>query len=108
MTSAEFRRLILDRLKLLLDNLPWQLPTKSGADSAFAPFLFFGINPDLLEKTGCEVSALSEQLKGVFGWKARTTGDGIIPIEERGPAVCELHKVFSEFRERHPQNIESW
>ena len=104
LSHGDFRRLILDRLKLLLDNLPRQLPTKSDTDSAFASFLFFRIDPDLLEKTGCEVSALSEQLKGIFGWQARTTGDGIIRIEERGPAVCALHKVFSEFWEHHPQN----
>jgi hypothetical protein len=43
-------------------------------------------------------------LKGIFGWKARTTGDGIIAIEERGDAVCAMHKVFKEFWEHHPQN----
>jgi len=57
-------RLLLDRLKLLLDNLPRQLPLKSAADSDFSTFLYFELDPDLLEKTGCEVSALSETLKG--------------------------------------------
>ena len=104
LSHDDFRHLILDRLKLLFDNLPWQLPIKSAADSAFTPFLFFQIDPELLEKTGSEISALSEQLKKVFGWQARTTGDGIVPIEERGPAVCALHKVFTEFWERYPEN----
>ncbi len=97
----DFQCLILDRLKPLLENLPRQLPIKSAADSAFAPFLFFQIDSDLLEKTGYEVSALSEQLKRVFGWQARTTGDGIITIAERGPAVCALYKVLSEFWEHY-------
>lgn len=97
-------RLLLDRLKLLLDNLPRQLLLKSAANSAFSTFLYFELDPDLLEKTGCEVSALNETLKGVFGWKARTTGDGIIPIEERGPAACAMHKVLLEFWSRHPEN----
>ena len=107
LSHDDFRSQILDRLKLLLDNLPRQLPLRTGpdwADSKFSQFLFFRIDPDLLEKTGCEVSALSEQLKGIFGWKTRTTGDGIVPIEERGEAVCAMHMVFAEFWERHPEN----
>jgi len=31
-----------------------------------------------MEKTECEVATLSEMLKKVFGWSARTTGDGIV------------------------------
>jgi hypothetical protein len=104
LSHDDFRCQVLDRLKLLLDHLPRQLPIRSAADSAFSSFLFFRIDPDLLEKTGCEVSALSEQLKGIFGWKGRTTGDGIVAIEERGDAVCAMHKVLKEFWECHPQN----
>ncbi|KAF8154878.1 ribonuclease H-like domain-containing protein [Crassisporium funariophilum] len=104
LSHDDFRRHILDRLKLLLDNLPRQLPVKTAAESDFATFLFFRIDPDLLELTGCEVSALSEQLKKVFGWNARTTGDGVVAITERGDAVCAMHKVFTDFWERHPEN----
>lgn len=104
LSHDDFRCHILDRLKLLLDNLPRQLPVKTAAESAFTTFSFFRIDPDLLELTGCEVSALSEQLKKVFGWNARTTGDGIISITERGDAVCAMHKVFRDFWERHPEN----
>lgn len=103
LSHDDFRCQVLDRLKLLLDHLPRQLPIKT-ANSAFSSFLFFKVDPDLLEKTGCEVSALSEQLKVIFGWKAQTTGDGIVSIEERGDAVCAMHKVFAEFWDRHPQN----
>ncbi len=104
LSQNDFRLIILDRLKLLLDNLPEQLPVKSTVDSAFSIFLDFSLDPDLLEKTGCEVSALSEMLKGVFGWEARTTGDGIVSIEERGPAISALHKVLLGFWSRHPEN----
>ena len=67
-SSGEFR-VFLDRLKPLLDNLPQQLPIKNATDSAFTSFLNFQIDPELLERTGCEVSTLSEQL--------RSTGDGV-------------------------------
>ena len=104
LSHEDFRSHILDRLKLLIDNLPRQLPEKTTAESAFATFLEFRIDPELLELTGCEVSALSEQLKRVFGWNARTTGDGIVLINERGTAVSAMHKVLSEIWEHHPEN----
>ena len=104
LSHEDFRCHILDRLKLLIENLPWQLPVKAAAESAFATFLVYRIDPELLELTGCEVSALSEQLKRVFGWNARTTGDGIVSITERGDAVRAMHKVLTEFWERHPEN----
>ena len=81
LSHKDFRCHFLDRIKLLIENLPWQLPVKTEVESVFATFLAFRINPDLLELTGCEVSALSEQLKRVFGWNAR---DGIVSITERG------------------------
>ena len=84
LSHEDFRCHFLDRLKLLIEILPRQLPAKTEAESVFATFLAFRIDPDLLELTGCEVSALSEQLKRVFGWNARTTGDGIVSITEHG------------------------
>ncbi|KAG2116350.1 hypothetical protein BD769DRAFT_1778182 [Suillus cothurnatus] len=53
-------------------------------DSQYPSFLQFSLDPDILEKTGDEVATLGEQLESVFGWKARTSGDGVIPILERG------------------------
>ena len=63
---------------------------KTAAESVF---LSFRIDPDLLELTGCEVSALSEQLKKVFGWNARTTGDGIVPITRHGGCIYQKNVV---------------
>jgi len=55
---------MLGRLKPLLDNLPSQLPAKTALESNFGDFLKFHPDPDsILERIGCEVSALSEHLK---------------------------------------------
>lgn len=97
LSHDDFQSQVLDNLKLLLDHLPWQLPLTNG-DSAFSMFLDFNIDPDLLEKTGCEVSALSEQLKGIFGWSAQTTGDGIVAIDKRGDAISSLCNAYCSCR----------
>ena len=92
---------ILARLKLLLDNLPDALPSHGDKSDAFGLFLMrsddFVLDADWMEKTGCEVATLSEMLKRVFGWSARTTGDGIVEFRERGPAVSAMHGVLSRF-----------
>jgi len=50
--------------KPLLDNLPLsQLPAKTALESNFGDFLKFQPDPDILERTGYEVSPLSEYLK---------------------------------------------
>ncbi|KAF9521628.1 hypothetical protein CPB83DRAFT_900472 [Crepidotus variabilis] len=101
---------VLDHLKLLLDNLPTQLPEHLDGTSKFTDFLNFSLDRDLLENTGSETSTLSEQLKRVFGWQSRTTGDGIVPILERGDAVCAVHGVLLSFWEKYPQDavLQKW
>jgi hypothetical protein len=94
MSIEEFQP-ILTKLKLLLDNLPTELPLRSGSETIYAIFSNFSLNPALREDTGCEVSALSKQLKRVFGWQARSTGDKIIDIVEQGPGIYAIHGVFS-------------
>ena len=92
---------ILNRLRLLLDNLPDALLSYGNKSERFAMFLVqpdkFVLDPDWMEKTECEVSTLSEMLKAVFGWSARTTGDGIVEFKERGPAVSAMHGVLTRF-----------
>jgi hypothetical protein len=85
---------VLTRLDWLLANLPTQLPQNDGAESRYQVFLSFGLDPDILEKNGYEVAMLGEQLKGFFGWKTCTSGDGVIPILERGNAIRKLHPIF--------------
>jgi hypothetical protein len=103
----------LARLHSLLDpgNLPVNLPLcNESTESVYGNFLHFAIDPDLLEKTGDEVGAFNEQLKAIFGWKTRTTGDGIIPIKERGRALSAAVDVLSRFHKKHPNNavIQKW
>ena len=78
---------ILARLQHLLENLPVQLhcPTNES-ESHYYSFLPFSLDPNILEKTGDEIATLGEQLEHVFGWKAHTSGDCILPILERGKA----------------------
>ena len=97
----------LARLHSLLDpgNLPVALPLHDEATkSIYGTFLHFTLDPDTLEKTGDEVGAFSEQMKAIFGWKTHSTGDGIIPIEERGRALSAAIDVLSQFHEKHPNN----
>ncbi len=92
---------ILSKLRILLDNLPDVLPSYGNKSEKFAMFLTqpdeFVLDPDLMEKTECEVATLSEMLKAVFGWSARTTGDAILEFKERGPAVSAMHDVLTRF-----------
>jgi hypothetical protein len=101
---------VLTRLDWLLANLPTQLPRKDGAESRYQAFLSFGLDPDILEKTGDEVATLGEQLEGVFGWKTRTSGDGVIPILERGNAIRKLHPILKQYHEKYPNNnvLKKW
>jgi hypothetical protein len=108
-SREEFKK-ILAQLRLLLMNLPSQLPRRDGFNSAYSTFLNFGLDPDILEKTGDEVATLDEQLEHVFGWKARTTGDSIISIVERGYAICALVPIFEKYFEKYPNNnvLKKW
>jgi hypothetical protein len=68
------------------------------------------LDQDILEKTGDEVATLGEQLEHIFGWKTRTTGDGVIPILERGKAICALHPILKQYFEKYPDNnvLKKW
>ena len=103
----------LARLHFLLDpgNLPDNLPLHDkAAESIYGAFLHFTIDPNILEKTGNEVGAFSEQFKAIFGWKTRSTGDGIIPIKERGRPLSAAVDVLSRFHKKHPNDavIQKW
>jgi hypothetical protein len=65
---------------------------------------------EILDRTGDEVATLDEQLEHIFGWQARTTGDGIIPIVERGHAICALHPILKTYSEKYPENniLKKW
>ena len=101
---------VLAHLGHLLGNLPSQLPRWDGFDSVYSGFLNFSLDEDILEKTGDEVATLGEQLERVFGWQTRPTGDGVIPITERGRAICALLPIFEKYHEKYPDNnvLKKW
>ena len=104
---------ILAQLKLLLTNLPSELPLRDPSDSKYRTFLYFKLDPEILDKTEDEVATLSEQLEHTFSWQAArttTTGDGIIPIVERGDAICALHPILKTYSEKYPENnvLKKW
>ena len=58
----------------------------------------------MLEKTGCEVAVLGEDLECVFGWRTHTSDGDVLPIKEQGTGICSLHKAFSRLYIKHPGN----
>ena len=98
---------VLAELRHLLSSLPPEskLPwVDKGKHSHYAIFLDFALDPELMEKIEDEVGVFSEQFKSVFGWQTRSQGEGLVPIEERGPAICAVVDVLREFHKRYPDN----
>jgi hypothetical protein len=108
-SQGEFTK-VLETLKLYLDNLPNQLPLVNSSISRYASFLSFNLDPDLLDHTGCEVATLGEQLEGIFGLEACTSGDGVLPILERGAAICAVHPLLQLYHKKFPENnvLKKW
>ncbi|KAJ3512736.1 hypothetical protein NMY22_g15246 [Coprinellus aureogranulatus] len=101
----------LGQLKLYLENLPPELPEPiSPSTSKYAEFVNFNLDVDIFEKTGDDVATMGEQFERVFGFKARTTGDQIIPIEERGEAITAVHAVLIKYYKKYPRNnvLKKW
>ncbi|KAI0683439.1 hypothetical protein BC835DRAFT_1311037 [Cytidiella melzeri] len=96
----------LDHLRLLLDpkNLPQQLPLVNKINSKYAVFINFQVDAELLAHTEDEVGTVSEQFKRVFGWQTRSSGDGILKLEERGEALSAVVDVLAHFHEKYPSN----
>ena len=90
----------LNHLHGLLINLPKGLPTGFKYDM----FKSFSLDPDLLDKTGDEVAAMHEQLKSVFGWSTRTTGDGILNISKWGTGIQAIQPILAEFFAKYLEN----
>ncbi|KAG1800735.1 uncharacterized protein HD556DRAFT_1438734 [Suillus plorans] len=109
LTPAKFQG-ILEYLRILLQNLPTALPVGSAFTSKYLAFLTFMIDTELLDRTGSEIGALNEQFKQIFGWQTRTTGSGIVAIEERGEPICTVVDVLEDFHVRYPTDnvIKKW
>ena len=87
--------LILNKLRLLLENLPNQLPV-NGQDSLYASLIGFQPDEESIEMTGSKAGALNIHLERMFGYAARSVGDGILPILERGPSICAIHDILRD------------
>ena len=104
---------ILDKLRLLLENLPNQLPSKSvsGPDpSRYASLVGFQPDDEHLEMTESRAGALNMHLEHLFGHAARSTGEGVIPILERSPAVCAIYDLLKEYCAEFPNDkkLKKW
>jgi hypothetical protein len=104
---------ILDKLRLLLENLPNQLPSKplSGPDaSRYASLVGFQPDEDLLETTGSRAGALNMHLERLFGHAARSSGDGVISILERGPSICAIYDILKKYCDEFPNDnmLKKW
>ncbi|KAG2070291.1 hypothetical protein BDR04DRAFT_1118474 [Suillus decipiens] len=78
----------LDRLDILLTNLPSQLPLADNYyDSQYPSFLSFSLDPDTLKKTGNEIATL-----------------------ECEKAICALHGILKLYYEKYPTNnmLKKW
>ena len=101
----------LHRLRFLLTNLPQSLPCPQTIQaSKYKDFVNFTPDPVQIEYTGDEASAVSTQFKSIFGWQARTTGDGIIVLTERGEALSSVVDVLSTYIAKYPENnlLKKW
>ena len=104
---------ILAKLQLLLENLPNQLPSKpvNGPDaSRYASLVGFQPDDELLEMTGSRAGALNMHLEHIFGHAARSTGDGVLSILERGPPICAIHDVLKDYCTEFPNDnmLKKW
>ena len=100
----------LHQLRVLLKNLPETLPYTEVKESLYYSFKSFSVSDELVEKTGSEESALNEHFKSVFGWKTRTTGDGILDIVERGPGIRKVVGFLEHFHAKYPADtvLQKW
>ncbi|EPS96166.1 hypothetical protein FOMPIDRAFT_61824 [Fomitopsis schrenkii] len=97
---------VLTRLRILLapTNLPTALPLRTHADGKYGSFINFQLDQDLFERTESEPGTVNEQFKGIFGWKTRTTGSGIIPLIERSDGLLAFVDVLSRYHAKYPSD----
>lgn len=100
----------LSQLQCLIDHLPGSLPHREVEDSCYSSFKTHAVSTELIERTGDEASALNEHMKGVFGWKTRTSGDGVLTITERGPGLRNVVGFLEHFYKKYPDDavLQKW
>ncbi|KAJ3859416.1 hypothetical protein EV359DRAFT_68177 [Lentinula novae-zelandiae] len=86
-------------LRTLLDNLPNNLPTPQRGEIPKYPFATFRPDVAFLQRTEDEVGAINETMKVIFGWKTRTTGDGIITSGKNG--IGTVADLLENYLKKH-------
>ncbi|CDO75074.1 hypothetical protein BN946_scf184703.g4 [Trametes cinnabarina] len=86
----------LQNLRFLLENLPDILPEPAVSQSPFQHLIGYSADPADVEEIGSISGAVNRSLEIVFGWEARSKG--LLPITERGPAVCGLVDALEVYR----------
>lgn len=96
----------LSHLRVLLDpkNLPQQLPQHDEPSSKYGCFINFSVDPEILQHVEDEVGTISEQFKRVFGWATRSTGNGLLKLEQRGKALSAVVDVLGFYHKKHPRD----
>ncbi|KAJ2994662.1 hypothetical protein NUW54_g7512 [Trametes sanguinea] len=91
----------LSQLEYALQNLPESLPAPEYSDR-----FHFGPNyrpdEDDINLIGTVPGAINRALEVAFGFGARTEGDGILPITERGAGICGLVDALRLYRDTCP------
>jgi hypothetical protein len=104
-SEKEFE-IALNTLHKTLSQLPKQIPFKDARNTAFKQFFPpFILDQDYFNKTEDEVVTIGEMLEHVFGWKSWTTGDGTLPIQERGPGLLAVHAILKEYYGKYRSNV---
>jgi hypothetical protein len=103
--SSESTFQLLD-LKVLLENLPVELPVLDADRSDYATFLPpFQIEEPVIQRVGGDIAkAVAETIQVAF------VVDGEIMITERGPAVLAVVDVLTVYLEKFPEHpsLKKW
>ena len=108
-SNGLFTRATQSLLPSILANLPQSLPCPCALhDSKYERFIGFVPNPEQVNYTGDEPSAVS--CKPIFGWQAQTTGDGTIELTEHGEALSSIVNILSKYLTKYPENgvLKKW
>jgi hypothetical protein len=90
-SDPEQRRARHSHLRALLEQLPHSLPEWNGPD-----FRVFQADPEKAIDYGV-VGAINHDLKIIFGYASRSTGDGTIRLQVRGPALIAIAGSGAQF-----------
>ena len=102
----------LAKLKLLLTDLPGHVQVDCPYDVPRTyDFRSFSVDADKAQESELgPVGAFNEAMKGIFGWKTRSHGTGLIHLCPRGPPIISIVDVLQKWTNQHLGDaiIEKW